>query len=592
MKIRINNENLENKGIDSKYFAFFQVWKELTDFRTFDSYQYRVMNSSAAINELVDVLNYTIGGVYKGTNHINVCKKETMQIIKEDIILKNYYYEHWKLLLSRMSQKTETEESQKALLYSLAYIYNEIFEDYLEKAMLELENCIERNEVEAVVKCSDIIVSNCITNGWSANALYKLIDIMEGPETNNEKWNNFKEQLLNRELKEYHVAIPLTIKIKSNNSTHEEVMENLKKQIDRMSMGWKTSDNVREEYPFINNIKKDTIFIDITVSSFDHYVASQKALSKYADILNIFSFNNLIEPWSIKDMSWYIIDENLQDSVTMTPDNLYGTHTYLYGANKLLNESIKMSNSDDQLKERLRATYSYVNMSKATYSVEQKYMNLWIALESLCRLDSTKKIISNVSSVVPSIMCSRYIYKKGINFVEDCLRCKIDFEFSGKTYKMNKNDKELMINNIFEIMNSDQLYEELEEKCEINDLLKFRCNEIRGIISDTHTMIDNIKRHYNNVKRQIMRLYRRRNAIVHMAGLDDTQHIRFIEHLESYLYEVVAWILIVKEKKGTSDINVIFESIKDNYQIFLDLSKKDDIIIKERLSSSGIIDFV
>lgn len=62
-----NNQELDNKGIDSKYYLLFQVWKELTERKTLDSYQYRIMNSLEALRELSSVIGYKLNR-YNNTN--------------------------------------------------------------------------------------------------------------------------------------------------------------------------------------------------------------------------------------------------------------------------------------------------------------------------------------------------------------------------------------------------------------------------------------------------------------------------------------------------------------------------------------------
>ena len=44
-----NNQDLDRNEISGKYYLFFQVWKELTERKTLDSYQYRIMNSLEAL---------------------------------------------------------------------------------------------------------------------------------------------------------------------------------------------------------------------------------------------------------------------------------------------------------------------------------------------------------------------------------------------------------------------------------------------------------------------------------------------------------------------------------------------------------------
>ncbi len=47
-----NDLDLTGNGVDSKSILFYQLWKELTDKRTLDSYQFRVMNTLSVLEEL------------------------------------------------------------------------------------------------------------------------------------------------------------------------------------------------------------------------------------------------------------------------------------------------------------------------------------------------------------------------------------------------------------------------------------------------------------------------------------------------------------------------------------------------------------
>lgn len=78
MKSNTNDRELIGKNIDDKYILLYQVWKELTDFRTLDSYQYRIMNTLSAMNELADVLNSRLSRMHNSNHNIDECKAETM----------------------------------------------------------------------------------------------------------------------------------------------------------------------------------------------------------------------------------------------------------------------------------------------------------------------------------------------------------------------------------------------------------------------------------------------------------------------------------------------------------------------------------
>ena len=82
-----NNQELDNKGIDSKYYLLFKFGRKLTEEENLDSYQYRIMNSLEALRELSSVIGYKLNR-YNNTNHnIEECKAETREIICTDPLL-------------------------------------------------------------------------------------------------------------------------------------------------------------------------------------------------------------------------------------------------------------------------------------------------------------------------------------------------------------------------------------------------------------------------------------------------------------------------------------------------------------------------
>ena len=597
MKNNTNNDKLLQRAIDEKYYVLYQVWKELTDFRTLDSYQYRIMNSLSAINELVDVLNNRLRRVHTSNHNINECKAETMGIIKDDPVLKKHYFTYWKTLINHLSSSAETDAQQRALRYQLEYIYNEIASEYLEKMVDELENSINAGDIRTIVENANRVVSNCVTRGWSTMALYHFVDTLTNSKNDSTKWYIFKEKVLKKQPDEYHVLIPLKVRINANKVTHKSVKEKLIENIKSMGINVLSVEELRDEYCYVNDYSNDAKYIDIPVYAFDYYSASHMALSKYANILNMFSFYNLIEAWNIKDISWHTVNISLQQSKKMVSKELYGTYAYLEGAARILRESISITQGESTLKARLNATYSYANMSKASYALEEKYMNMWVALESLCRSDVYENIISNVLETVPAALCNSYIYRKYRNFVEDCIRCGIDFKFSIYMYEIKNPNKHQLVKDVLSMFKDSQLYEELLNKCKVNSLLAYRCEELHEQAIDGEKMIDSVMKHYMNVKQQLSRLYRIRNAIAHTAALEDVQMVRYIEHLEDYLSGFVAEVVRTTEKKNVAQIEIIFEMIKDNYQQFVDLAKGKKkagkyLVLEEGLFCTGVLNLI
>lgn len=597
MKNNTNDVELLQRGIDEKYLVLYQVWKELTDFRTLDSYQYRIMNSLSAISELVDVLNNRLRRIHTSNHNINECKAETMSIIKEDPVLKKHYFTYWNALISHLSEKVESDAQQRAMRYQLEYIYNQIAIDYFEKLVDELENSLNTRDIKGIVENANRVVSNCVTRGWSTTALYDFADILVDSNRDDSKWDIFKEKILKSQPDEYHVLIPLKVRIIANKVTHESVEEKLIENIKSMGINVLSIEEINATYSYINGFSADTKYLDISILAFDYYSAAHIALSKYANILNMFSFYNVIEAWNIKDISWNAVNISLQQGKKMSSKDLYGTYAYLEGAAKILRESLSIAQGEGTLKARLNATYSYANMSKASYAIEEKYMNMWVALESLCRSDVYDNIISNVLETVPAALCNRYAYRKYRNFVEDCIRCGVDLRFSSQSYQIKNPNKYQLVKDILLIFKDEQLYSELLDKCKVNSLLAYRCTELHEQAVDSERMVNSIKKHYKSVRQQLSRLYRIRNAIAHTAAIEDVQMVRYIEHLEDYLSEFVAEVIRTTEEKNVDQIEIIFEMIKDNYRQFIDLvngKKKNGkyLVLEDGLFCTGILNLI
>ena len=72
--------------------------------------------------------------------------------------------------------------------------------------------------------------------------------------------------------------------------------------------------------------------------------------------------------------------------------------------------------------------------------------------------------------------------------------------------------------------------------------------------------------------------------------------IRYIEHLDDYLSDFVAEVVMCWERNPQSSIENIFEIIKDNYREYWDIksSKKEanPMLLLENLRKTGIISLV
>lgn len=588
-----NNLELKKKNIDPAYYLFYQVWKEFTEVKTLDSYQYRLMNVISSVYELKNVIENKLKNYYTTDHNIDVCKMETANIIGKDTILKKYYPVIWNRLMSHLQGKTDNESKQRALLYQLSYCINIIEKEYFKNLLEDLKTDISSENNEEIINKTNSIISICIYKGWSITALYNIIDVLYGSKNDILKWELLESKLLDSAEETYVVIIPLKIRV--NSSKKEKIF----KECEELGFCIYSKDDLIKEYANLNSSKiSDGKYIIFKEKAYDYYSASHIALSKYSEILNLLSFYNFISAWNLRDISWNVINlTNGNVKEGLKPKNLYSTYDYMEGVAKLFINSKKIiSNKEDNLlKTKLKTVYSYANMSKSSYVQDEKFINSWVALESLCRGHVYDNIILNVLETVPPALCIRYIYRLYRNFIEDCKRCKIKFSFNRSNQNLTK---EQMVQDIMKVFKDDIQYNELLECCAINNLLYYRCISLHQLIVEEDLMYNRIKNHYTNVRRQISRLYRIRNEIVHSATHNEEILIRYIEHLDDYLLNVVSEIIIQATEKNEYEIEHIFEIIKDQYNAFLDISQgkqKKGISSKDILQSlfdTGVISLI
>ena len=457
MKKKLNNGDLDEKGVDPKYYLFYQIWSELTDEKTLDTYQFKIMNTISALEELEKVLNRRIAGYYSNNKNVEDCMKETCSLVRNDSVLKEYYPVIQTRLLSHLGMKCESDAAQKTLIHRLEYCLKIVREDYFAKLIVSLEKSINDNDVEKIIKKANQLVSRCISRGWSAKALGKIISILNESKNNSDKWESFKNRLLNNNLDEHRIFLPLRIRPRNvAGQRNTDALEDVKRKIRAMDINLVEGLRIAEEYPELGNkVSQEQTYIDLNKKAYDIYTASHKAISEYAKVLNILSFYNLIEAWNIQDISWVVVNVSNGHNVLLKSKDLYSTYDYMEGANGIFRSSRELDrNEEGILKTKLLATYSYANIGKASYSQEDKFINLWVALESLCRTDTVSythldvykrqiygcymkergKLLNN--TVVTTIMSNFGLYKafdeQGIGYAKTAVGDKYVYEYMAK----------------------------------------------------------------------------------------------------------------------------------------------------------------
>lgn len=590
-----NDEKLRKRGLNEKYDLFYQIWKELTYDKTMKSYQFRVMNTLSAINELINVIQQRFDNKFNNNFSIDECKAETCSIIKEDHVLSKYYPSVKNRLLKHLNEKTETIAQLKRLVYCLHNYCDQIQNDYLKHLFNCLEEDIDNNDRKSIVRDADAFISNCVSDGWSPRALFDIVDTLFDRENEWEKFRSKFPELNSNYVQSYIVFIPLKVKLISKKADDDKPLQRVVKTIEEMSFEIKTYEKAKKEYSDIEFLKTD-YFLLLPIAARDFYSAAHEAINKYSDILNLLSFFNVIEPWNIQQIQVISYNDTSHQFKLIKSGDLYSAYDYMESASKHFRDAISIHNDDgSSLASRLSATYSYGNMGKASYTQEEKFITTWVALESLCRTDVYENIISNVLETVPPALCRRYIFKLVRNFYEDCIRCNVKFDEELSEIVVRDSRKQTTFN-LIEALNNPDKYAVLLDKCKVNSLLSYRCEEMHELLTDPNKIFARVTRHYNNVRRQLSRLYRKRNEIAHSAS-NNIYMMRYIEHLDDYLSSFVSEVVMCANERNLDNIEQILELIKDNYQEFKEAvsvsGKKGNVSPElDKFLKTGVIELV
>lgn len=596
-----NNQNLIEAGVKEGQVFCYQTWKELTEVKTFDSYQYKSLNILNGICELIhDITSYLEGTSYT-THSVDALREELLNLLKQDIVIAEKFPSIKNQLLQSLGKKYESNSQLKGLRYQLKYCYAKLESDYDVTLTQKLALSIENQSTEQYTLISQFI-SRCVDLGWSVKALFWKIDTLKYEVPKDGSVDEFLSKIIKAKKQEYAIFLPFRLKISPKDGKTKEDSRNLVvMQLHSFGIDVKNRKQIIQIFPSIDSalFKETQDYIIVKTDAHDIYSAAHFAIITLARVLNIFSFFTTIDSWSINDLT--LIAYNLDSPYTKSQkaSDIYKTYEYLDSSSRVYrrtSEFISQNEYDHPLSQKLLSSFSYANLSRSSTALEEKFMNIWIALESLCRIDTYENIVNSIIILVPNAICLRYPYRLVRNFLEDCIRCNLTFDFSTKTIDLEADNKEKLITETIDVFRDPTLCAELETKCQVNTLLYQRYGEMLKFLTDAQVFVNKVKEYHTTVIWHLNRLYRVRNEIAHSGTLQEISIIRYTEHLYDYLATLVSEIMRFSETKNLTSLGEIFAIINDNYVEFVDLSsaKKpiDKKLVLGKLWETGIMDYL
>lgn len=599
-----NNRALDHKNVNPELRFFYQRWQELLEARTLEMYQYNILNSCSACLELQDVVEKTLAGLLVSRQNVDDIKDEALEILKQDDILIKNNKPLWITLVRIISSKVGKKKSDNltddrekdnfhiALLrlkYQLANPCRLLKENFKTYVIKELREDIRQQNKPLIEKHMSVLISQCINDGWSTKGLFNLSNHLQGTENIEDKINLFFDAILSTDT--INFVIYFSIKIETRPGLGSEAVRQtvMSLGID-IKKGADIIDSDVNRQALYNLLDSDKHYAIISINAHDLHSAVLTAINTLNSKLSVATFYNTISPFIANYPTIVVFNEANNTATSLRMTDVFRTYDYVDSSNDVFEDTKNIINDPNKqsIIAKLDAAFSYTNLSRSSLFQETKYITLWIALESIMRTGQYSDIISHVKKILPSALCVRYFYKLVRNFAEDCIRCNIKFLTDPIGLNLQSDNKKQIVTDLISIFRNPTNYSLLLQRCEVNDLLHYRCEQIYEIFNDSNRMKEKLKHYKTKVEWHIQRLYRIRNKITHSAFQNDRSLVIYIEHLYSYLSQLISEIVFYIEHKNAKAIEEVYAVLENNYLTFMDIMESETMNITDILPN-GII---
>ena len=583
---------------------FVELYQELLDVNSLSTYQARTMNIFTYAQELLELINH-----YKKTGknkkYIATSLIELMSYLNKDsiarLVFKNQV-EIIELKFKNIKQKNNDlkfNEIKELELILRLFINDSKRNEYWDKLTSELIYLIcdrsiklkqTRRNLENIETHTKLFITYLLNSVFTNHYLFNRKDYFTN--LNNYKDNNFEKQLnkiigsLNFSEKKFRVNFLISSKQK---------IDNLLKLADFITNNQRPNEKEFKKFTSQGS--------DLPIN---HYIISlETKSSNYANAV-IESKNKLLRTVdliiTLVDVKVYdiaLIDFfNSQDMIASIKcvdinKNLFDKRYFNDSELNLLRVKSNLNNDNNNI---LINSLRYFRLANHSNSTEQKFLNTWIALETLFvshdynwdDIDNNggQSIISKIIEYIPIFYNSfsivrkiRYIKETLMNnniklpsLVHEKLNLRYD-RFSRKNKNMIKDD------HIYSIFKDEELFISLMmDSDSISNLehLKYRCTSLFELIKTK----DSIKKSFNNsnksIYNQLYRLYSIRNRIAHQ-GYHFKINPQLINHLTDYL--IISYAVLSINTRNTSNLSEsnLINSILDIFSLH---KLKFDIIEK------------
>lgn len=555
---------------------FIQRILEMLDAKTVTSYSIKYLNSHFALKELFEVCEKTLDNTFKH-NHLKPLTDEVRQIFLNDSTIHQYAPAYKNIIAKNLDSVSTQTTSLYRVMYQVKHVASCLESKYLTWLIIHLKKVISENNKEIINEVCNYMINELINRGWSAKALLKETQKLSHDPSY--KLDNFFSYI--KKNKEPFTCL-FQLQVNTLNQSELDVLEKANVQVQTGAL-LKAKYNI----PALNTMLKDRVFYVIEeITVYDPYSAMDLCWEQIIEKYDTLKFYGYKTPDLFTSPFTFVAEKptvfsNIEVSLFEKPS--------LNKASKnLFEQFLNLERKKDPNTKKIKKAFEYIRMSNESLSMETKFLNLWVALESFVKTIQYESIIENVKTVVPNIITSQYIYRLLRNFHEDCRRCNVTFDFDDTSLNPYKIVEELLC-----LLLDTTRSSTLISKCEqTNTLLAFRCKQIIDIVNSPTKVLKSLQNQYQKVQWHLQRLYRLRNEIVHTAQINTNLNL-FYTHLHDYIQIIITDTIFRLERFNYSTIEEVYAASIDNYNATIEnlrnIKPSDDIQAYTNLLLNGAL---
>jgi hypothetical protein len=157
----------------------------------------------------------------------------------------------------------------------------------------ELKVDVDNQDKQQMEKHMSILISQCISDGWSAKGLFELSKMFEGLQSTADKWTNFTSRITATRLETFNVFYSIKIETRPG-STVTDVQDAIHSLGIDLNKGSQIIEEHGETVELCSAIDSNKYYSIVSLNATDVYAAALTAINGLNNLLSIATFYNII----------------------------------------------------------------------------------------------------------------------------------------------------------------------------------------------------------------------------------------------------------------------------------------------------------